>query len=395
MIKEANMTDFLIKLFVKDHDRPNDPSVREKYGVFSSIVGIITNLILAAIKLIAGILSSSIAIIADALNNFSDAGSSIISFVSFKIAAKPADKEHPFGHARIEYVSSMIVSFLILIVGFELMTSSVSGLFNKNSSKLTVSTLTYVILSISIFLKLWLGLFYRKIAKKIDSSVVAAAAADSFSDCASTSAVLVSSIIVGLTDWWFIDSVVGLAVSIMIMIAGIKILIETKNSLLGEAPIQEVVDSIKSTVEKYPEVVGIHDMLVHNYGPKTYIVSFHAEVDGSQDIYELHDAIDNIEREINEDLRILCTIHMDPIVTNDEAVNELRSFTSESVKEICPEASIHDFRTVIGQTHTNLIFDLVLPYEIKENPDVIVDDIKNLILRKRSNCFCVITVDRA
>ena len=389
------MTDFLIKLFVKDHDRPNDPSVREKYGVFSSIVGIITNLILAAIKLIAGILSSSIAIIADALNNFSDAGSSIISFVSFKIAAKPADKEHPFGHARIEYVSSMIVSFLILIVGFELMTSSVSGLFNKNSSKLTVSTLTYVILSISIFLKLWLGLFYRKIAKKIDSSVVAAAAADSFSDCASTSAVLVSSIIVGLTDWWFIDSVVGLAVSIMIMIAGIKILIETKNSLLGEAPIQEVVDSIKSTVEKYPEVVGIHDMLVHNYGPKTYIVSFHAEVDGSQDIYELHDAIDNIEREINEDLRILCTIHMDPIVTNDEAVNELRSFTSESVKEICPEASIHDFRTVIGQTHTNLIFDLVLPYEIKENPDVIVDDIKNLILRKRSNCFCVITVDRA
>lgn len=389
------MTDFLIKLFVKDHDRPNDPSVREKYGVFSSIVGIITNLILAAIKLIAGILSSSIAIIADALNNFSDAGSSIISFVSFKIAAKPADKEHPFGHARIEYVSSMIVSFLILIVGFELMTSSVSGLFNKNSSKLTVSTLTYVILSISIFLKLWLGLFYRKIAKKIDSSVVAAAAADSFSDCASTSAVLVSSIIVGLTDWWFIDSVVGLAVSIMIMIAGIKILIETKNSLLGEAPIQEVVDSIKSTVEKYPEVVGIHDMLVHNYGPKTYIVSFHAEVDGSQDIYELHDAIDNIEREINEDLRILCTIHMDPIVTNDEAVNELRSFTSESVKEICPEASIHDFRTVIGQTHTNLIFDLVLPYEIKENPDVIVDDIKNLILRKRSNCFCVITIDRA
>lgn len=395
MIKEANMTDFLIKLFVKDHDRPNDPSVREKYGVFSSIVGIITNLILAAIKLIAGILSSSIAIIADALNNFSDAGSSIISFVSFKIAAKPADKEHPFGHARIEYVSSMIVSFLILIVGFELMTSSVSGLFNKNSSKLTVSTLTYVILSISIFLKLWLGLFYRKIAKKIDSSVVAAAAADSFSDCASTSAVLVSSIIVGLTDWWFIDSVVGLAVSVMIMIAGIKILIETKNSLLGEAPIQEVVDSIKSTVEKYPEVVGIHDMLVHNYGPKTYIVSFHAEVDGSQDIYELHDAIDNIEREINEDLRILCTIHMDPIVTNDEAVNELRSFTSESVKEICPEASIHDFRTVIGQTHTNLIFDLVLPYEIKENPDVIVDDIKNLILRKRSNCFCVITIDRA
>ena len=179
------------------------------------------------------------------------------------------------------------------------------------------------------------------------------------------------------------------------MIAGIKILNETKNSLLGEAPIQEVVDSIKHTVDKYPEVLGIHDMLVHNYGPKTYIVSFHAEVDGSQDIYMLHDAIDNIEKEINEDLRILCTIHMDPIVTNDETVNELRTFTIDTAKEICPEASIHDFRTVVGQTHTNLIFDLVLPFDIKEKPEAIVEALKKEILNRRANCFCVITVDRA
>ena len=389
------MTDLLIKFFVKDYKNPAAASVRERYGVFSSIVGIITNLILAGLKLIAGILSFSIAITADALNNLSDAGSSMISFVSFKIAAKPADKEHPFGHARIEYVSSMIVSFLILLVGFELMTSSISGLTDKEGSGLEVTVLTYVILSVSIVLKLWLGLFYRKIAKRIDSSVVAAASADSFSDCASTAAVLVSSVIIGLTDWWFIDSIVGLAVSIMIMLAGIKILNETKNSLLGEAPIQEVVDSIKQTVDKYPEVLGIHDMLVHNYGPKTYIVSFHAEVDGSQDIYLLHDAIDNIEKEINEDLRILCTIHMDPIVTNDETVNELRTFTSDTVKEICPEASIHDFRTVVGQTHTNLIFDLVLPFDVKEAPDVVVESVKKEILKKRANCFCVITVDRA
>lgn len=388
------MTDLLIKIFVKNHTNPGDAAVRERYGVFSSIVGIVTNLILAGLKLIAGILSLSIAIVADALNNLSDAGSSMISFVSFKIASKPADKEHPFGHARIEYVSSMIVSFLILLVGFELMTSSISGLFNKNSTGLEVTALTYIILAVSIVLKLWLGLFYRKISKKIDSSVVAAASADSFSDCASTSAVLISSVIIGISGWWFIDSVVGLAVSVMIMIAGIKILNETKNSLLGEAPIQEVVDSIKKTVEKYPEVVGIHDMLVHNYGPKTYIVSFHAEVDGSQDIYELHDAIDNIEREINEDLRILCTIHMDPIVTNDETVNELREFTLSNAKEICPEATIHDFRTVIGQTHTNLIFDLVLPFDIKEKPETIVEELKSKILEKRDNCFCVITVDR-
>ena len=389
------MTDFLIKIFIKDYQNPTDTAVREKYGVFASIVGIITNLILAIFKLLAGILSFSIAIIADALNNLSDAGSSIISFVSFKIAAKPADKEHPFGHARIEYVSSMIVSFLILVVGFELMSSSISGLSGGGDSKLAVTPLTYVILSVSILLKLWLGLFYRKIAKKIDSSVVSASAADSFSDCASTSAVLVSSVIVSITDWWFVDSVVGLAVSIMIMMAGVKILIETKNSLLGEAPVQEVIDSINDTVRKYPEVIGIHDMLVHNYGPKTYIVSFHAEVDGSQDIYELHDAIDNIEREINQDLRILCTIHMDPIVTNDETVNELRSFTESTVKEICPEASIHDFRTVIGQTHTNLIFDIVLPFESKESPESIVESVKHAISAKRSYCYCVITVDRA
>lgn len=388
------MTDLLIRIFIKDHSNPSDTVVREKYGVFSSIVGIITNLILAGMKLVAGLLSFSIAIVADALNNLSDAGSSLISFVSFKIAAKPADKEHPFGHARIEYVSSMIVSFLILLVGFELMTSSVSGLFNKGETALEVTVLTYVILSVSIVLKLWLGLFYRKIAKKIDSSVVAAASADSFSDCASTAAVLVSSIIIGISGWWFIDSIVGLAVAVMIMIAGVKILNETKNSLLGEAPVKEVVDSIKSTVEKYPEVVGIHDMLVHNYGPKTYIVSFHAEVDGSRNIYDLHDAIDNIEREINEDLRILCTIHMDPIVTNDEAVNELREFTAATAKEICPEATIHDFRTVIGQTHTNLIFDLVLPFDIKEAPEEIVEALKQKIRDKRENCFCVITVDR-
>lgn len=389
------MTDLLIKIFVKNYTNPEDVCVRERYGVFSSIVGIVTNIILAGIKLLAGILSFSIAITADALNNLSDAGSSLISFVSFKIAAKPADKEHPFGHARIEYVSSMIVSFLILLVGFELMTSSISGLINKEGADLKVTTLTYVILTLSIVLKLWLGLFYRKISKKISSSVVAAAAADSFSDCASTAAVLVSSVIVGLSGWWFVDSIVGLAVSIMIMIAGIKILNETKNSLLGEAPIQEVVDSIKQTVEKYPEVVGMHDLLVHNYGPKTYIVSFHAEVDGSQDIYALHDAIDNIEKEINEDLRILCTIHMDPIVTNDETVNELRNFTAETAKEICPEASIHDFRTVVGQTHTNLIFDLVLPFDIKDTPENIIEALKAKVIEKRPNCFCVITVDRA
>ena len=389
------MTKLLIKCFIKDYDSPSRSDVREKYGVFSSIVGVIINLILATIKIIAGTLSFSIAIVADALNNLSDAGSSIISFVSFKIAAKPADKEHPFGHARIEYVSSMIVSFLILTVGVELIKSSFEGLFNKEGSTLEMSLPVYIILTVSILLKLWLGLFYRKIAKTIDSSVVAAAAADSFSDCASTAAVLISSVVVGMTGYWFIDSIVGLVVAVMIIIAGIKILNETKNSLLGEAPVDDVVESIKAKVAKYPEVLGVHDMLVHNYGPDHYIVSLHAEVDGKQNIYMLHDVIDNIEKDINEDLRILCTIHMDPIVTDDETVTSLRNFVTETVKEICPEYSIHDFRTVVGQTHTNLIFDLVLPFDISEPIDKIVADIKAAVSEKRSDCFCVITVDRA
>ncbi len=388
------MTNLLIRLFVKNSNSPENPEVRERFGVFSSVVGVIVNLILAAIKLLAGLLSASIAITADALNNLADAGSSIVSFVSFKIAAKPADKDHPFGHARIEYVSSLIVSFLILLVGFELFTSSVSGLFSKEATALNLSTLTFVILGISILLKLWLGFFYRKISKRINSSVVAAASADSFSDCASTAAVLISSIVIEATDLWYIDSIVGIGVSVMIFIAGIKILNETKNSLLGEPPVDEVVESIKEMVSHYPEIVGIHDMLVHNYGPNHYIVSFHAEVDGSKDIYMLHDVIDNIERAINDDLRILCTIHMDPIVTHDETVNELREFTLSTVKEICPEASIHDFRTVVGQTHTNLIFDLVLPFDIKGKPDDIAAEIDSAIKSKRSYCYTVITIDR-
>ncbi len=388
------MTNLLIKLFVKNYQNPETPSVRERYGVFSSVVGIIVNLMLASLKLLAGVISSSIAIIADASNNFSDAGSSIISFVSFKIAAKPADKEHPFGHARIEYVSSMIVSFLILLVGFELGKDSITGLINKTGSSLDVSLLTYIILVASILFKLWLGIFYKKVSKKIDSSVIGAAATDSFSDCLSTFAVLASSIIIDLTNWWFIDSIVGFGVSILIIIAGIKILNETKNSLLGEAPVDEVVENIHATVSKYPEILGIHDMLVHNYGPKHYIVSFHAEVDGSRDIYMLHDTIDNIEREINTNQGILCTIHLDPIVMNDETVNELREFTMQTVKEIDPELSIHDFRTVIGQTHTNLIFDIALPFDSKHNPSELSEKIKAEVKNKREECFCVITVDR-
>jgi len=387
------MSDLMSKLVSSDQDGDNSAKTREHYGSFASVVGVIANIILAALKLIVGILSTSLAIIADSLNNFSDAGSAIVSFVSFKIAAKPADRDHPFGHARIEYVCSMIVSFLILIVGFELFTESVNGFFVPNTSVRT-DIITYIVLAVSIVGKLLLALFYKKVGKKIDSSVLAASAVDSVSDAVSTLAVLVSSIVISFTGWWIMDSLVGLAVSIMIIVAGIRVLIETKNSLLGEAPTDAVVESINSTVSKYNDVIGIHDMLVHNYGPNHYIASFHAEVDGKEDIYRLHDTIDNIEREINDKLGILCTIHMDPIVTDDEEVNALRKIASETVENLYAGASIHDFRTVIGHTHTNLIFDIALPFEIAKSHDQVIEEVGERIKEFNPDYYCVITIDR-
>lgn len=389
------MINFIVNKIVGAAEGDADVKARERCGVITSIIGVFVNVLLATIKLIAGLLSGSIAIVADALNNLSDAGASVVTFFSFKISSKPADRDHPFGHARFEYVCSMIVSFLILLVGFELMVESVSGLINKELLHLDMPILTFSILGASVFFKILLGIFDIKVAGRIDSTVIKASGIDSFSDAISTTAVLVSTIIIYFTDLWFIDGIVGIIVSVLIIIAGIRILNETKNSLLGEAPVDDVTYSIKEIVAQCPEILGVHDMLVHNYGPSHYFSSFHAEVDGSQDIYLLHDKIDNVERRINEELGILCTIHMDPIVTNDETVNELRNFTSTTVKSVVPEADIHDFRTVVGVTHTNLIFDLVIPFEIKGNIEDIKRNIEAEIQKQRGDCYCVITVDRA
>ena len=390
------MTNLLTKIFIKDYDKPEDPNVRKKYGTLSSSVGIATNFILAFIKLIAGILASSVAIVADALNNLSDAGASVITLISFKLSAKPADKDHPFGHARMEYVASMIVSFLIMLVGFELLMDSLGSIFNPDDAKKTeITFITFVILSVSIILKLWLGLFYLSIGRKINSSVIKATATDSITDSISTIAVLASSLIIKLTGLQIFDSIVGLAVSIIIIVAGAKILNETKNLILGEAPVEEVVENIMSITNEYPEIIGVHDLMVHNYGPRNYIASLHAEVDGKADIYLLHDSIDNAERAIKERLGIACTIHMDPIVTDDETVIELKSFLLETLSEAGLDYSIHDFRTVIGATHTNLIFDVVLPFESEFSENEISEKISSLVQAKRSNVYCVISVDRS
>lgn len=389
------MTNLLAKIFIKNSSNTNDPTVRKNYGTLSSIVGITVNFILAAFKMLAGLLSGSVAIIADAFNNLCDSGTSVITLISFKISSKPADKEHPFGHARIEYIASMIVSFIILLVGAELLLDSGKTLLGIGEAKNTdITNVTIIILGVSILLKLWLGLFYRKIAKTIDSTVIAAASADSFSDSFATAAVLASSIVIKITNWVILDAIVGIAVSIPIIIAGLKILNETKDILLGEGPVDETVKDIERIIAEFPDIIGIHDLMVHNYGPNRFIASLHAEVDGKKDIYYLHDMIDNAERSINEELQITCTIHMDPIVTDDENVIELKSFLIETMRENGLDLPIHDFRTVIGQTHTNMIFDVVLPFDHPMTADEVKEKIISAVKAKRANCYCVIVVDR-
>ena len=389
------MTKLITKLFFKKGADPKDPAARAKYGSVCGIIGIITNFLLSVTKLLIGLLTFSVAIVADALNNLSDAGASAISLVSFKLSSKPADREHPFGHARIEYIASMIVSFLILLVGVETLLDAVKIILGISEAKETdFSTVSLTILGLSILVKLGLSFFQRAIGKEIDSGVLIASSQDSLFDCISTTAVLISSIIVDQTDILIIDAIVGIGVSMLILVAGIKILNETKNSLLGEAPIEETVNDIKAIIAKYPEIIGTHDLIVHNYGPNHYIASLHAEVDGNEDIYHLHDTIDNVEKDIGTSLGIMCTIHLDPIVTNDERTNELLTLTKGAVKAVNESIGIHDFRVVEGTTHTNLIFDIEVPFEVTDKLDVVVEKIKKSVSMVNENFYCVITVDR-
>ena len=386
------MTDLLPCWFIRDHDNLKSPKVRASYGTLSGIVGIVVNLLLFAGKFIAGTVSGSIAISADAFNNLSDAGSSIVSLVSFRIAAKPADRDHPFGHARIEYIASMIVSFLILLVGFEIVSDSVKKIISREST-LVFSVLSVTILSVSILAKLWLALFNYRLGKKIGSDVMRATAVDSLSDTVSTTAVLVATLIFRFTGL-DIDAWVGLAVALFIFWAGIRILRETQNSLLGEGPVKEVTDAIDAIVSGYPAILGIHDLMIHSYGPGHSFASFHAEVDGADDVYESHDVIDEVERRIREELSIVCTIHMDPINTDDSMTASLREETAELVREIDPRITVHDFRVVPGVTHTNLIFDVAVPYELKMTVSEIRDAVSEKVREKHENYYAVVTVDR-
>ena len=388
------MTDLLSSLFVKNHRQTSDPAVRTAYGTMVSITGIILNLLLFAAKFSVGLLFGAIAIVADAVNNLSDAGSQIISLLSFRISAKPADREHPFGHGRIEYVASMIVSFLVVLIGFELMKESVDKILHPVLPE--KSWIAVFVLLGSILVKLWLGLFNRKIGKRIDSAVMRATATDSLSDALSTTAVLVSSLVLLIFPdlTWSLDAYMGVIVAVLILVAGFRILNETKNSILGEAPSHEIVRQITETVEKYPDALGIHDMTVHNYGPGHVIAALHIEVDGKKDIFDTHDMIDNIEQELRRECGIEATIHMDPIVTDDQQITALRTEVLSSLQEIDPTLQIHDFRFVRGTTHTNLIFDISTPFEVKLSDEELRQEASNRISRIDPTFFAVITIDR-
>ncbi|MBQ3483525.1 MAG: cation transporter [Clostridia bacterium] len=385
----------LLTRLVRNRDDLSNPVVRRAFGTLASVVGILLNLLLFAIKLVAGTLSGSISIRADAVNNLSDALSSVIGLISFKIAAKPADRDHPFGHARIEYIASMIVSFLILFIGVELVRSSFEKLLSPVG--IVFSWLTVAILTVSILLKLWLALFNRSIGRRIDSKVMCATAVDCLSDAGATTAVLLatlSSLVLPAHISRYTDPVMGLLVAVLIFVAGLRVLNDTKNSILGEAPAKETVDTIRRVVASYPDALGIHDLAVHSYGPGRTLASLHVEVDGSRDVFETHDTIDRIERELRFTHGIECTIHLDPILTDDPHLTEWRDRVRSMAAAIDPRIDIHDFRMVPGTTHTNLIFDLAVPFEIKIPDSALKAQLAEAIGREAPNYFAVITVDR-
>lgn len=384
------MLDYIVRRIIGERN-PTDVSVRKTCGTIASIVGISINLLLFAGKFIAGTLAGSISITADALNNLSDAASSVISLVSFRISAKPADRDHPFGHERFEYVASLIVSFIILIIGFELFTDSIDKIIHPAETEF--SLLAVCVLVVSICFKLILYFFYRSVGRAVDSSVMMASSADSLSDVVSTGAVLVALFVSHLTEI-NLDGYIGAAVSIFIFISGLKILNENKNHIIGTAPDPELVEKIKSEARSHPEILGIHDMMIHNYGTSRCFATFHAEVDGRDDIFKSHDVIDLIERDVFEKYGVQCVIHLDPIETDNELVNELREDIYESVKGIDERLSVHDFRLVPGVTHTNLIFDVFVPFEVTTGDEELRSLINAKVKSISTGYHTVITFDR-
>ena len=387
------MTDFLVNKFIKDSTNIESTEVRTRYGMLASVVGIFCNVLLFSVKLTIGLILSSLAVTADAFNNLSDAASSIISFIGVKMAGKPADAEHPFGHGRIEYIAALIVSFLVIEVGFTFFKSSISKILHPE--EISFDLVPFVILILSILVKLWMAFFNNKLGKRIYSKVMLATAADSLGDVITTSATVLSIIICHFTSI-NVDAIAGLIVSAIVIWSGISIAKDTLEPLIGERVPAELYQKITDIVESYDGIVGTHDLIVHNYGPNRSMATIHAEVPNDINIDVSHEIIDKIERDVKKDLNILLVIHMDPVEMRDEEVLSLREKTSRIVHALDPELNFHDFRVLKENEQRNLIFDLVIPDSYSEkDANRVMHQLVSLLHEMDENVECIITLDRS
>lgn len=380
----------LAKLFIKDYKNVNEPKVRNAYGILATVAGLICNVILCAAKIAVGVLSKSMAILADGLNNFTDAGSSVVSMLGFRWANKPADKEHPFGHARYEYITGLIIAFIVLFLGFELIVSSVEKI--TAGEKTVATVIMMAVLAFSVVVKFGMFFYYRSVSRKIGSGSLKAAGADSLNDCISTIAILVCTVITYFTGTE-LDGYVGIAVALFIVFNGIKLIKETMSPLLGEKPSPSLVKKISEEICAYVGVKGIHDLIVHNYGPNRYFASVHVEVDAKTDVLKSHELADTIEREFLEK-GINLVIHMDPVIVDDERVNALKQIAVDALKNIDESLTLHDFRVVWGENRKNLIFDVVVPYDFRLTDKELISSIDEKIKETDPAAYPVISVDK-
>ncbi|HJC66415.1 MAG: cation transporter [Lachnospiraceae bacterium] len=387
------MTDFLIKRCIKDWKRVDDAQVRTAYGTLSSIVGIICNVILFGAKFLIGFLAGSISVMADAFNNLSDAASSIVGLVGVKMAEKPADKDHPFGHGRIEYISAFIVAFIVIQVGFSLFKTSLGKIFHPDD--MAFNWISIVILLMSIGVKLWLALFNRKLGKRINSKVLLATSTDALGDVIATSSTILSMVVYGILAV-NIDGIVGIAVSVVVMFAGVNIAKDTLAPLIGEAIDPKLYQEITNFVESFDGIEGTHDLIIHNYGPSRSMASIHAEVPNDVDIEVSHEIIDQIEREAGRRFGMLLVIHMDPIETHDQRVRQFQQMVQSVLEELDSRLKFHDFRVIYGKEHVNLIFDLVVPREYNfAVQETLKTKISAMVREKDPRCQCVITAENS
>ncbi len=386
------MTEFLVRRFVKNYQHTEEIQVRTAYGVLASIVGICCNILLFAVKFLIGFLLGSISVMADAWNNLSDAASSIISYIGVKMAEKPADEEHPFGHGRIEYIAAFVVSFLIMEVGLSFLKTSIDKLMNPG--EVIFEWIPFLILTLSVVVKLWMAHFNRKLGKRIQSQVMLATAADSMGDVITTSTTILSLIIYGFFDI-NIDAIAGLFVSLVVMWAGFNIAKDTLKPLIGEAGDPKLAERIQQDIESYDGILGTHDLIVHNYGPNRSMATIHAEVPCDVDIAICHELIDKIEREISKQHRIILVIHTDPIEVKDERVLTVKEKLTQILKELDEQVTFHDFRMVWGEKQTNLIFDVVVPFSYTpEMENQLIKSIRRRMRKQNSHYTCIITIDK-